>query len=341
MKLQQFCPKVSCLTEIGAHLVDRQVFEVQASTDRVSTEKFEWVGNMKKSMWVSLSGLVMLTAIGGCTMPDQTEDLLVKPAVLQQDTSTSQFFSTFPAPERPLDVAVYTFPDRTGKYEPGDNFATYSRAVSQGSASILVDVLKATGDGKWFEVAEREGIDSLLKERELIQRTRIAFQGPNAQPLPALRFAGVILEGGIVGYDSNEITGGSGAKYLGIGGDHKHRRDIITVTLRAVNVQSGTVMSSTTTTKTVYSMSLQGSVFKFVGINDLLEVEVGYTRNEPEQIAVREAIELAVHSMILEGSQKGLWKFSDPDEAKRAIEVYNKRYKSEVGELKVADTSIN
>ncbi len=33
--------------------------------------------------------------------------------------------------------------------------------------------------------------------------------------LPSLLFAGLILDGGIIGYDCNTVTGGLGARYLG------------------------------------------------------------------------------------------------------------------------------
>ena len=35
--------------------------------------------------------------------------------------------------------------------------------------------------------------------------------------MPALTFAGMIITGGIVGYDHGTDSGGAGARYLGIG----------------------------------------------------------------------------------------------------------------------------
>ena len=283
-----------------------------------------------------IGSIILMAGVSGCQTTDVVggkNDLAAEPATLQQQTSTASFFESFPAPVQPLDVAVYTFPDQTGKYEPSDDFAQYSRAVSQGSPSILVDVLKSIGRGQWFEVIEREGLAGLLKERELIHQTRVAFQGKNAQLLPALHFAGIIMGGAVVGYDSNITTGGAGAKYLGIGGDVQYRRDIVTVTLRATSVQSGRVLTSVTTSKTVYSVVLRGGAFKFVALNDLLEIEAGYSRNEPEQIALREAIELAVFSTILEGTKNNLWKFQDPNDAQRIIDLYDERYKTKLGSI--------
>ena len=45
----------------------------------------------------------------------------------------------------------------------------------------------------------------------------------------------MILEGGIIGYDSNIETGGRGARTLGIGGQTQYRRDVVIVSLRAVS----------------------------------------------------------------------------------------------------------
>lgn len=271
--------------------------------------------------------LFTLLSLGGCvTAP--TSGVITIPANLEALTTTGTVLSLLPPPKVPLDVAVYRFNDLTGKNKPSDDFAQYSRAVTQGGASILVDVLKEAGYGKWFEVVEREGIDSLLRERDLIQRTRIAFQGPKAEPVPALRFAGILLEGGIVGYDSNETTGGVGARALGIGGAIQYRRDVVTVALRAVSVQSGRVLTSVTTTKTIYSILLEGGTFRFVALTDILEAEAGVSHNEPEQIATREAIELAVYSLIVQGAKGGLWEFENLEQARQVIRDYEARYRN-------------
>ena len=54
----------------------------------------------------------------------------------------------------------------------------------------------------------------------------------------------IIIKGAITGYDSNETTGGLGARLLAIGGDAQYRRDIVTVSLRAVDVRNGEVKAS-------------------------------------------------------------------------------------------------
>ena len=251
----------------------------------------------------------------------QREPFAEAPFITRQ-SPTGVSLATLPEPQRPIDITIYQFPDMTGQNKPSDTMAEYSRAVTQGGTAFAIDALRSAGGGKWFSVVERAGLNNLLQERQLIRQTRAEFDGDKARPLPPIRFAGLILEGGIVAYDANTVTGGLGARYLGIGGDVKHRRDMVTVGMRIVSVQSGQVLNSVTVTKTIYSTGLTGGAFRYVGIARLLEVEGGVTRNEPTQLAVREAIELAVYSTIMEGAKKGLWSFKDRNEGRRLIADY-------------------
>jgi curli production assembly/transport component CsgG len=267
-----------------------------------------------------ITGLGLLLA--GCQlMPGEREAIAEAPQITPA-SPTGIGLESLPPPLRPVDIALYSFPDLTGQNKPSDNFAEYSRAVTQGGSAFVVDALKRAGGGKWFNVVERGGLQALLQERQLIRATRQEYQGTNAAPLPPLRFAGLILEGGILAYDANTITGGFGARYLGVGGDTKYRRDIVTVAIRMVSVQSGQVVLSVTTTKTIYSVALNGSLYKFVAIDRILEGETGVTRNEPTQLAVREAIELAVYALIMEGAEKNLWKFKTPSAVASLVERY-------------------
>ena len=112
----------------------------------------------------------------------------------------------------PIIIAVYDFIDLTGQKKPGNNFASMSTAVTQGSYQLLIKALQDAGDGKWFRVVERTSLPSLLQERKLIRSTRQQIKGDAAEPLPPLLFAGAYITGGIVGYDSNTKSGGLGAR---------------------------------------------------------------------------------------------------------------------------------
>lgn len=260
----------------------------------------------------SIAGLAMLSVgLGGCVMAGSAKDPLAQQATLVPSTKTGIVLDSLPPPRRKLDVTVYNFPDLTGQNKPNDNFAEFSRALTQGASAVLIDVLTKAGSGAWFNVVERNDLQPLLQERQIIQNTRTAAEGDKAPSLPPLRFAGILLEGGVIGYDSDETTGGIGANYLGVGADSQYRQDIITVALRAVSVQTGRVLASVTTTKTVYSMQLHSSAYMFAAVDELLQAEMGFTKNSPATLGVREGVQLAVYALIFEGVKNHLWEFKD------------------------------
>ena len=215
----------------------------------------------------------------------------------------------------PVIIAVYDFLDMTGQKKPGGNFASMSTAVTQGSYQILIKALQDAGDGKWFRVVERASLPSLLQERKLIRSTRQMADGDNAEPLPALLFAGAYITGGIVGYDSDTKSGGIGARILGIQANTQYRQDVVTIILRLVNVQSGEVVISTTIEKTIFSTGKGADIFKYFDADTmLLESEAGVARNEPVTFAVRKAIEAGVAEIIHQGAKKEIWKIKLPPE---------------------------
>ncbi|GJD35130.1 CsgG/HfaB family protein [Methylobacterium aerolatum] len=277
----------------------------------------------------AIAVVALAQSLGACVaLTGSASDPLTQPATLVQPTQTGIILDKLPAPVQPLDVAVYTFPDLTGQNKPNDNFAEFSRATTQGGAAILTDVLVKAGGGRWFNVVERNELASLLQERQIIQNTRTAIEGTKAKGLPPLRFAGIALQGGIIGYDSNETTGGVGANYLGIGGNVSYRQDIVTVALRAVSVQTGRVLASVTTTKTIYSVLVNGTVFRFAAVDQLLQAEAGFTKNSPTTLAVREGIQLAVYSLIFEGVRNNLWKFRDVEAGASFLRALDERRKA-------------
>jgi len=172
-----------------------------------------------------------------------------------------------------------------------------------------------------------------LNERKIIRQTRKQYdngtkkngiKSGNHALLPPLLFAPILLEGGVIAYESNLLTGGLGARYLGIGGSTEYSRDTVTIYLRAVSVKTGRVIKSVNTSKTIFSFSLNGAACKFIGFQELLEAEAGFTTNEPPQMAVLEAIEKAVYSMVIEGVIEGLWSFQDPVQGRRFVKRYLK-----------------
>jgi len=250
-------------------------------------------------------------------------------ARIGESTPVSHILKEFPLPQVPVVAAVYNFKDQTGQYKAVENGSTFSTAVSQGATTMLN---KALEDSKWFTVIERENLGNLLNERNIIRSTRDEYRknkNPNEPTLPALLYAGVLLEGGIISYDTNIITGGAGARYLGIGGSTEYRQDRITVYLRAVSTSSGKILKTVYISKTILSQAVSANLFKYVKYQRLLETEIGFTKNEPVQLAMKEAIEKAVEGLIIEGIKDGIWHAKLNDAAKAKLIADYEREKDE------------
>ena len=255
-------------------------------------------------------------ALTGCAATAMNFDL-------QTQKVAHKELETITVPEGdPIVIAVYDFVDMTGQKKPGGDFASMSTAVTQGSYQLLIKALQDAGGGKWFRVVERHSLPSLLQERKLIRTTRQMADGDNAEALPALLFAGAYVTGGVVGYDSDIVSGGAGARILGIGASKQYRQDVVSIILRLINVQSGEVIITTTIEKTIFSTSTGADVFKYVDAGVmLLEVEAGYAKNEPVTFAVRKAIEAGVVELIKRGVEKDLWKYKEIIEEVDEVEV--------------------
>ena len=251
--------------------------------------------------------------MSGCaTTHNHYSEFSEKPFV--ETPVTSELLISIPDLDQPkITIAVYSFPDRTGQRKPNTKFSQISTAVTQGPEVWVINALKAVGGpNPWFIVLEREGLDAIIKERQLIRSTRELYDGESDvnNQLKPLKFAGLIVEGGIVGYDTNITSGGAGARYFGIGVSEQYRTDQVTVSIRLVAVQTGEIIISTSATKTIASYSSGGDVFRFLDMSTkALEIETGVATNEPVNYAIRTTIEHAIHNMIYEGIDKGLWEF--------------------------------
>ncbi|OCA72698.1 curli production assembly protein CsgG [Chryseobacterium contaminans] len=257
-----------------------------------------------------------------------------KPTMGEVTASTAEL-KKLPLPKEKIVVGVYKFRDQTGQYKPSENGNNWSTAVPQGTTTILI---KALEDSRWFIPIERENIANLLNERQIIRSTRqeyIKDADKNTQSLPPLLYAGILLEGGVISYDSNILTGGLGARYFGIGASTQYRQDRITIYLRAVSTLNGEILKTVYTSKTILSTSVNGSFFRYIDTERLLEAEVGLTQNEPVQLAVTEAIEKAVKSLIVEGIQDKIWgkAIDDTTAYQPLIKEYNKEQENNTGRV--------
>jgi curli production assembly/transport component CsgG len=235
-----------------------------------------------------------------------------------EGTPTSELLEQIPDLDNQpnITIAVYSFIDKTGQRKPSTKFSQLSTAVTQGSDAYVIQALRMVSGGDWFQVVERNGLDNLIKERQLIRSTRDLYDGETeiGNILKPLLFAGLLIEGGIVGYDSNIQSGGVGARYFGLGVNEQYRVDQVTVSMRIVSVQTGEVLLSTNVTKTIASHASGGDVFRFLDMGTkALELETGVAVNEPVNYAIRTAIEFAVLQLIYAGEKQEFWKFKNPN----------------------------
>ena len=220
--------------------------------------------------------LIAVFVLSGCLAAAPKE--AARPTLLPRAPSYTDL-THLPAPQGRIFVSVYNIQDETGQFKPypASNFST---AVPQSATAMLVSALK---DSKWFIPLERQGLQNLLNERKIIRAAQengsVAIN--NQRPLASLVAANILIEGSIIGYESNVKSGGIGARYFGIGASTQYQLDQIAVNLRAVDVNTGEVLSSVNTSKTILSYEVQAGVFRFIDYQRLLEGELGYTTNEP------------------------------------------------------------
>lgn len=276
---------------------------------------------------VGLLGLIIVLFTSGCASIPSMQDTCDS-TVMQRVGSciedaevvkipTYQELADLPPAETMPIVAVYSYIDKTGQRKRMDGVASFSTAVTQGAESFLIDALKTAGNGKWFRVVERTNLDALVRERQIIRSAREDFanqEGNEDSPtgIQPLLFAGILLDGGIVGYDTNIESGGRGARTLGVGTSTSYRRDVVTVSLRGVSTLTGEILLNVQTTKTILSVGGGYDVFKFVDMDtQLVEIEDGVANNEGVTKATRSAIELAVLELIYQGHDRGFWEIGE------------------------------
>jgi len=259
---------------------------------------------------LTLSVLFCAT-LGACALQRPVE--VANQAQLTPATPSTHDLLQLPPPKGPVTVAVYGFRDQTGQYKPAPD-SSFSTSVTQGASSMLIKALKDSG---WYVPVERESLQELLTERRIVRALdgsqdtkpgeKTAEQSPPAIKIPALIPASILIDGGILSYESNVRTGGLGARFLGVGMSTLYRMDQVTIGLRSVDIRTGKILQTVSTTKTIFSYEVRPSVFKFVNFKDLLEIEGGITQNEPAQLCVKEAIEAAVVHLIVQGIKDGNW----------------------------------
>ena len=260
-----------------------------------------------------LISLFFIILLPGCAIwqkYDQYKGVQQFPPKVVENKLQKEFDNVPPPAGRKVSVAVYQFLDKTGQRKPTPGVASFSTAVTQGAEVFLIKALQDVGQGNWFDVVERTNIDALTKERLIIRQMREAYEGKDAKPLMPMQCAGIILEGGLIGYDSGTESGGAAYRFLGIGPQTQYSKDTVTISLRAISVNTGKVLAAVHVTKIVYSTADSVAVLKFMNNNtQAFEAETGLTINEPGTLAVKATVEAAVVELIKEGERKGVWDY--------------------------------
>src|SRR5690606_3550867 len=89
------------------------------------------------------------------------------------------------------------------------------------------------------------------------------------------------------------------------------------------STSNGEILKTIYVSKTILSQAVDVSLFRFVKFQRLLEAETGFTRNEPVQLAVKDAVEKAVHDLIVEGIKDGYWTTkAGPEVDKELVDNY-------------------
>ena len=259
---------------------------------------------------------LLVLLLSSCSIFDQYEDTYeprfsANDAVSIQDLQSIELKNVNIPKVSPV-VAVYpaSFTDQTGQRKSNSEFALFSTALTQQPNALLIRALKHAGDGKFFRVVERVGLDNLTKERQLIRsaREKFASDEDKKKQLQPLLFAGVLMEGAVISYESNLESGGIGARYLGIGNSIQYREDTVTISLRMVSVATGEVLLEVLSQKTIFSYGKSEDVFRFIEAGtELVEIELGNARNESSTIALMKTIEGAVLELIKQGYTKKYW----------------------------------
>ena len=261
---------------------------------------------------LSLITLAMI-ALAGCSTVRPLGKVTMKDKPVVSGTMLKEV-DQMPAPNGPpISVAIYGFKDLTGQRKNSQTLSLFSTAVTQGAESYLIKTMQEVGNRQWFTVVERVGLDNLLKERQMIKQTREIYEGTNAKMLPPLTMAGVIIEGGIIDYNTNTLTGGTGMAVFGIGAQTQYTQDVVVISLRLVSVQTGEVLTTVTIEKNLLSTSdgLTGLKF-FNNYTDSFEIDSSQSFNEPGNYALRSAIEQGVVELIKKGERQGLWQYKQP-----------------------------
>ena len=115
------------------------------------------------------SQYLLVLLLSSCSTLDQLEDTYENRFsaynVVNIQNLQSAELKNVPIPKVSPVVAVYptAFTDQTGQRKSNSEFALFSTAITQQPNALLIRALKHAGNGQFFRVVERVGLDNLTK----------------------------------------------------------------------------------------------------------------------------------------------------------------------------------
>lgn len=150
-----------------------------------------------------------LAFVSACTNNQQLyKD--ISPATVGNLTAQNIAVREVAPPSKRVVVSVYRFHDLTGQYKERDLVQSVSRAVPQLGAPLLIKALQDAGQGRWFTILDRDSLQDVVQERQIIERMREQYRGETTvhpSVLGPLMHDGIIVTGGIIGYRNQLFDG--------------------------------------------------------------------------------------------------------------------------------------
>jgi curli production assembly/transport component CsgG len=116
---------------------------------------------------------------------------------------------SLPPPRDKIVVAVYQLSDQSK--QTASAASEFSATVALSATAMLNKTLEDSG---WFIPIERQGLPSLLNEREIINSSGRQDRVETGEKLPPLLCAGVVLEGGVIASETDTVSAGLRNKYF-------------------------------------------------------------------------------------------------------------------------------
>ncbi|PMH75364.1 hypothetical protein BCU63_05175, partial [Vibrio splendidus] len=166
--------------------------------------------------------------------------------------------------------------------------------------SMLMHSLSGLNDGKLYKVIDRTFLAQMLDERQL------ASISVSPKNLGVLKVPSIVFTGGVIAYDHNNKQVAGGFFFNDFSLSSEYSMDTVTVSLRAVSVKTGEILLSSISKKTIISISAGINSYKIFDDN-LMQLEMGGSYNEPISVATRLAIEQSILDITKQALELGWW----------------------------------